>query len=113
MSWQVCALVEVIGALRGRLAQADAYRRRERAELEQKLEAAKDALRKLQLNESIYGQQLAKGYEEIDHLKSEVVRLERERDDARQLLDLTSRPSGEPIQPVLKSERVSEEGNVT
>ncbi len=90
--WQIEALVETLGDLRSRLAHQTAHHERERADVEQKLEAAKDALGKLELNEGVYGQQLAKSYEQIDALKAEVARTKRERDDARALLETTWRP---------------------
>ncbi len=85
--WQIEALLETLGELRARLAHAVSEHDRELAELRQKLEAAKDALAKLEQNEGFYGRQLAKGYDEIECLKSEVTRIARERDDARALLE--------------------------
>jgi hypothetical protein len=94
MSWQVLSLVEAMGALRGRLARVCSEHERERADLTQKLEAAKDALGRLELNEGTYGRELAKGYDEIERLKNEVARVERERDDARQLLETSWQSKG-------------------
>ena len=86
MNWQVQALVEVIGVLRRRLALLCAEGRRERAELEQKLLAAKDALTRCEANQATLERDLVQSAQEISRLKDRLLLLERERDEARRLL---------------------------
>jgi len=88
--WQTDALVEALGELRARLARVQEHHERERAGLNQKLLAAKDALSRLEANENVYGRALAQRQGEIERLKSEIARTARERDEARALLEHVS-----------------------
>jgi len=87
MNWQVQALVETLGALRGHLAHLSEKHERERAELAQKLEAAKDALSKQEANGDAHKRELARQTLEVERLRRELATALRERDEARSQLD--------------------------
>lgn len=85
--FQVLALVEALGAARGELAERVASHDEEAAGLKQKLESAKDALARLEVDQNAYVSALGKRTEEIDRLERELVQVTRERDEARSLLE--------------------------
>jgi SMC interacting uncharacterized protein involved in chromosome segregation len=72
VNWQVQALVETLGALRGHLAHVHEKHDQERAELNQRLEAAKDALSKYELSEQAQKEQLRQKTLEIERLSREL-----------------------------------------
>lgn len=72
MNWQVQALVETLGAIRGHLAHVSERHEREKAELNQKLKAATDALSKLEQKDQTQKAELDEKAVEIDRLKKEL-----------------------------------------
>jgi chromosome segregation ATPase len=78
VDWQVVSLVEALGALRSRFAELCRELDRERRELAQKLEAAEDALERLELSHETQRQ-------EVERLQRELATVVRERDEARRL----------------------------
>jgi len=72
VNWQVQALVETLGALRGHLAHTHEKHDHERAELNQKIEAANDAISKLEQKEQSQKAELRQKALEIDRLTKEL-----------------------------------------
>jgi chromosome segregation ATPase len=72
VNWQVQALVETLGAIRGHLAHVSEKHERDKAELNQKLEAANDALSKLEHKDQAQKAELRQKGAEIERLNKEL-----------------------------------------